>query len=820
MSTILLLLFSASIAFSICSHAADQDRILLNCGSSDTILSQDGREFVGDDAYEFATSTSTEAAVFSGPFLPSETLYKTARLFKAKSTYTVPISDTTHNHFLRLHFYISSYNTHNLSDAVFSVNCWPYVLLHNFHAVATLNQLYVVMEFCIPVNKGKQLHIIFTPEANNHKSYAFINAMEIISIPNQLFLKPVILPGYKFQRTPFSIGLHTALQNMYRLNVGGQIIFPSDDKYGRTWVEDSRYIMGAVMGSKGKNSTEIQQADLFAPNDVYTTYRSMYPTPLISLNFNLTWVFSNIDANFSYLVRLHFCELQFTAPDQRIFDIYINNQTVEQALDVTEVASGSNHPIYRDYVIYIPAEESATTDLWVALCPNNRTKLQYHNGILNGLEIFKFNDSSGNLAGLNHVVTEEVLENSANGPISSTSSSKHKGYTIGSVSGSFAGAFTPCLMILCCALKRKNKNSKSSHDKPLTAVAGHKGGTTTSTGTSAENTESNVSTGSSSYVSTSVASMFCRYFSFSEMQDATNNFDDSLLLGIGGFGKVYRGEIGDGMRVAVKRAKPQSFQGSHEFRNEIELLSRLRHKNLVYLIGYCDENPEMCLVYDYAPNGTLAKHIHGKDHGSIILSWKQRLEICIGAANGLDYLHSGAVQTVIHRDVKTTNILLDENLSAKVSDFGLSKTMDTFDRSHVTTMVKGSYGYMDPQYIYRLTLTKKSDVYSFGVVLFEVLCATPPVMSTQSGNKMNLSDYALKHLRDGTLEQIIDPNLVGDITSYSLQMFAEVGEKCLAAEGDERPSMADVVWYLEFSLQLHETATCQREKTCVISDEV
>ncbi|GLJ37680.1 hypothetical protein SUGI_0765520 [Cryptomeria japonica] len=376
-----------------------------------------------------------------------------------------------------------------------------------------------------------------------------------------------------------------------------------------------------------------------------------------------------------------------------------------------------------------------------------------------------------------------------------------------------AGVVTlPCLMILCYALKRKYKNGKGSHDKPFTAVACHGGGTTTtSTSTSAKNSESSAFKGSASYGSTSSASIFCRHFSFSEIQDATNNFDDSLLIGVGGFGKVYRGEIKGGNIVAVKRANPQSIQGSSEFRNEIDLLCRLRHKNLVLLIGYCDENSEMCLVYEYVPNGTLQKHIHGKDHGSLILSWKQRMKICIGAANGLDYLHSGAFETVIHRDVKSTNILLDENLGAKVSDFGLAKIMGAFDQSHVTTLVKGSFGYLDPQYFYSLALTKKSDVYSFGVVLFEVLCAKPVVMSTQSGEKINLSDYALEYLRDGPLEDMIDPNLIGDITSDSLQIFADVGNKCLAEKGDDRPSMADVVWYLEFALQLHEIATAQGE---------
>ncbi|GLJ29890.1 hypothetical protein SUGI_0590880 [Cryptomeria japonica] len=828
MSTILPLLFSAFIALSICSHAADQDIILLNCGSGYTFRSQDGRKFVGDYTSEFNLSTSIKAAA-SEPFLSSESLYQSARLFLAKSTYTVPITDTSHRHFLRFHFYPSSYDIYNLKDAEFSVNCGPSVILHNF-TLATLKQPHVI-EFCIPVTVRKQLDIIFTPEANNPKSYAFINAIEIISIPDRLFGNPVILPKSNSQSIGYNISLNTALQKLYRLNVGGHTISPSDDKYGRTWVEDSKFIFGAAMGITGTNSTEIQQADDFAPSSVYATFRSMLPEPLINLNFNLSWVFSNIDANFSYLVRLHFCELQFTLSNQRKFDIYINNQTAEEAFDVIVEASGPNIPIYRDYLISVPADESATTDLWVELHPNNKSRPQYYDAILNGLEIFKLNDSSGNLSGLSPVVTEETEENSANGPVStnstssnkhSTSNNKHRGYIIGIVSGSLAGAvFLLCLMILCYALKRKSKNSKGSHEN-----ADQAGGTTT---TSANNSESSAFTKSYSYGSTPVAGVrstpvagiFCRYFSFSEIQDATNNFDDSLLLGVGGFGKVYRGEISGGTGVAIKRAKTQSLQGSHEFRNEIDLLSRLRHKNLVSLIGYCDQNSEMCLVYDYVPNGTLEKHLHGKNPGSTVLSWKQRLEICIGAAKGLDYLHSGAFQTVIHRDVKSTNILLDENLSAKVSDFGLSKTVGTSDQSHVTTDVKGSFGYMDPEYFYSLTLTKKSDVYSFGVVLFEVLCAKPAVMSTQSGEKINLSDCVLEHLRDDALEHMIDPNLVGDITSDSFQIFAEVGEKCLAGGGEERPSMADVVWHLEFSLQIHETATCQRKTTCgVISDEV
>ncbi|KAK9067864.1 hypothetical protein SSX86_011975 [Deinandra increscens subsp. villosa] len=298
----------------------------------------------------------------------------------------------------------------------------------------------------------------------------------------------------------------------------------------------------------------------------------------------------------------------------------------------------------------------------------------------------------------------------------------------------------------------------------------------------------------------------CRCFSMAELISATDNFDDKRCIGHGGFGKVYKGKISDGRGskniYAIKRLHFMSEQGAPEFWVEVEMLSRLRHCNLVSLIGYCNEGKEMAVVYEYMPNGTLYDHLHKK---GTYLNWCQRLKICIGAARGLDYLHigTGTQQGVIHRDVKSTNILLDQNYAAKIADFGLAKIGPTNQtQTYVSTVVKGTFGYMDPNYFYTGRLTRKSDVYAFGVVLLEVLCGRPALDESLDEG---LAVWAQDRIKQGKVTQIIDSRLSEHISKSSLKEFSRLAVRCLLSNPSHRPTMSEVVGRLDLALLFHET---------------
>ncbi|XP_030543926.1 leucine-rich repeat receptor protein kinase HPCA1-like isoform X1 [Rhodamnia argentea] len=296
-----------------------------------------------------------------------------------------------------------------------------------------------------------------------------------------------------------------------------------------------------------------------------------------------------------------------------------------------------------------------------------------------------------------------------------------------------------------------------------------------------------------------------RWFYFDEIRKCTNNFSESNEIGSGGYGKVYKGMLPNGQVLAIKRAQQGSMQGAHEFKTEIELLSRVHHKNLVGLVGFCYEQGEQMLAYEYMPNGTLRESLSGKT--GIPLDWNRRLRIALGSAKGLAYLHELANPPIIHRDVKSTNILLDENLVAKVADFGLSKMVADSEKGHLSTQVKGTLGYLDPEYYMTQLLTDKSDVYSFGVVMLELITAKPP---------LNKGKYIVREVRMAMdkndrdyygLRQVMDPSLlkVGRLAGFT--WFLELAMRCLEDSSPDRPRMNEVVKEIETILQTEGLAT-------------
>ncbi|XP_012478224.1 leucine-rich repeat receptor protein kinase HPCA1 [Gossypium raimondii] len=290
-----------------------------------------------------------------------------------------------------------------------------------------------------------------------------------------------------------------------------------------------------------------------------------------------------------------------------------------------------------------------------------------------------------------------------------------------------------------------------------------------------------------------------RWFSYDELKKCTNNFSESNELGYGGYGKVYKGTLSDGQSVAIKRAQHGSMQGGLEFKTEIELLSRVHHKNLVGLVGFCFDQGEQMLVYEFMANGTLRESLSGRS--GIYLDWKRRLRIALGSARGLAYLHELANPPIIHRDIKSTNILLDENLTAKVADFGLSKLVSDSSKGHVSTQVKGTLGYLDPEYYMTQQLTEKSDVYSFGVVMLELITAKQPIEKGKYVVREVRSVMDMKDDEHYGLRELMDPSIRSSGNLLGFGKFLELAMQCVEDSATDRPTMSDVVKAIETILQ-------------------
>ncbi|KAJ0515625.1 putative protein kinase RLK-Pelle-Extensin family [Helianthus annuus] len=350
-----------------------------------------------------------------------------------------------------------------------------------------------------------------------------------------------------------------------------------------------------------------------------------------------------------------------------------------------------------------------------------------------------------------------------------------------------------CVAVWVLVVKRRDHAARSgpyaSANLPSVSKSSGVGGSVTGSG---------AESASLSFRSTIAYNGSAKTFSSSDIEKATDNFSESGVLGEGGFGRVYSGVLEDGTKVAVKVLKRDDQQGGREFLAEVEMLSRLHHRNLVRLIGICTEERNRCLVYELIPNGSVESHLHGIDKETAPLDWGARLKIALGAARGLAYLHEDSSPRVIHRDFKSSNILLEHDFTPKVSDFGLARSALDEENQHISTRVMGTFGYVAPEYAMTGHLLVKSDVYSYGVVLLELLTGRKPVDMSMPSGQENLVAWArpLLPTHEG-LNLLIDPSLSPEVPFDSIAKVAAIASMCVQPEVSHRPFMGEVVQALK-----------------------
>ncbi|KAG4939637.1 hypothetical protein JHK84_045791 [Glycine max] len=763
---VLLLLF-----ISCSSSFTPIDNYLLSCGSQNN-ASLFNRIFVSDSTSQgsiFLSADKSISLTYQDPPPNLPTLYHTARVFPITGSYrfNMRINGT---HLVRFHFSPFKAQGFDLKSANFSVLVDGNLVLRNFKPINGA----LLKEFILKI-ESNLLEILFRPEGNS--GFGFVNAVEVFTAPADFVIDygaRLVGPSGVVEYKNLS---SQVLETVHRINVGGVKVTPFNDTLWRTWIPDEEFLVlkDAAKRVGSTHSLNYQKGGAtreIAPDNVYMTAQEMNKDhSIIASQFNITWDFPVAPGGVRHLVRLHFCDIVSPALNLLYFDVYINGYYAYKDLDLSSLTVHVlASPFYVDFVV----DSNELGVIQISVGPSELSSSARMNAILNGVEIMK----------LVNVVDSHVVPRK-----------KRLWVLVSSIVGGIVVllfVIAALLLSLKCRKKKKTPRQRTMESVGWTPLRVYGGSSLSrmSEGTAFP------SPGSYGYFGLTIP--------FADIQSATNNFDRSLIIGSGGFGMVYKGVLKDNVKVAVKRGMPGSRQGLPEFQTEITIFSKIRHRHLVSLVGYCEENSEMILVYEYVEKGPLKKHLYGSA-GHAPLSWKQRLEICIGAARGLHYLHTGFVQGIIHRDIKSTNILLDENYVAKVADFGLSRSGPCLNETHVSTGVKGSFGYLDPEYFRRQQLTDKSDVYSFGVVLFEVLCARPAVDPQLDREQVNLAEWGLEWQKKGMLEHIIDPYLVGKIKQSSLKKFGETAEKCLADYGVDRPTMGAVLWNLEYALQLQES---------------
>ncbi|XWS10161.1 hypothetical protein CRYUN_Cryun39dG0051700 [Craigia yunnanensis] len=440
----------------------------------------------------------------------------------------------------------------------------------------------------------------------------------------------------------------------------------------------------------------------------------------------------------NYKVQLHFAEIMYSANEtfdslgRRLFDVSIQGQVVLEDFNIMEKAGGVGRGITREFNVDV----------------NGST-----------LEIHLYWRGKG---------TTAIPDRGVYGPLISAISvtpnfkvDTGKGFSAGAIAGIVIGS---CVIVILLLV--------------ILRLTGYLGG---------KDDENNELHG---------LELQTGYFSLRQIKTATNNFDSANKIGEGGFGPVYKGVLSDGTVIAVKQLSSKSKQGNREFVNEIGMISALQHPNLVKLYGCCIEGNQLLLIYEYLENNSLARALFGRDEQRLTLDWPTRKKISLGIARGLAYLHEESRLKIVHRDIKATNVLLDKDLNAKISDFGLAK-LDEEENTHISTRIAGTIGYMAPEYAMRGYLTDKADVYSFGVVLLEIVSGKSNTNYRPKEEFVYLLDWAYVQQEQGNLLELVDPILGSKYSKEEALRMLNLSLLCTNPSPTLRPSMSAVVSMME-----------------------